>query len=231
MDGGGGADGSAGLNNVRLPDDTQRLAVVGKTGSGKTHAAAWHLSRRSFDQMPWVIYDFKVDPLINSIYKAERIGLDDPVPHQPGIYIVNPLPDDGAAVEKHLWKVWERENIGVYIDEGYMIDNAALRATLTQGRSKHIPMIVLSQRPTWITRFLFSEADFFQVFFLNDERDRKTVGAFIPSKVMERRLPDFHSYYYDVGRDDLAVMKPVPGRADILQTFEDRMRVKTFRRI
>jgi hypothetical protein len=101
----------------------------------------------------------------------------------------------------------------------------AFDAILTQGRSKRIPVIVLSQRPVWLSRFVFSEASYFQVFWLNDFRDRQTVQSFIPADT-ENRLPDFNSLWYDVGRDRVSRMLPVPARTTILETFRERMRPK-----
>lgn len=210
---------------MRLPNDTQRLAIVGRTGSGKTQAASWHLSRRALNEIPWIVYDFKGDHLLSEIPYAQEIDTKF-TPKKSGLYIVRPLPDDTEAVASQMWALWQKERAGIYVDEGYMVgDSPAFRAVLTQGRSKHLPMIVLSQRPAWITRFLFSEADFYQVFHLNDKRDQKTIEAFVPIK-MEQRLPEYHSYYYDVSNDRVNVLTPVPSREDILKTFEEKLSIR-----
>lgn len=212
---------------MNLPSDEHRVTIVGRTGSGKTQAAVWQLSLRSFDAMPWIIYDFKRDKLINQIAGAKELALDQ-MPDEPGIYIVHPLPDQTLEVQQQLWKIWAKENVGVYVDEGYMMStasatNPAFRALLTQGRSKNIPIIILSQRPVWLDRFVFSESDFYQVFHLNDERDKKTIASFVPADLY-KKLPKFHSYYYDVGEDKLTVVKPVPSSDQILATFERRFK-------
>lgn len=213
---------------LRSPDDSQRLSIMGKTGSGKTVAAAWHLSRRSFDTKPWVIFDFKGDGLIGDIEDtgAKEIDLSSP-PKKPGLYVVRPRPDQTEEVERFLWQVWKQEKTGLYFDEGYMIGNrcAPFNAILTQGRSKEIPMITLAQRPAWLSRFVFSEADFFQIFWLNDFRDRKTVQSFIPAS-LENRLADYNSLWYDVSRDQVVVLSPVPETTVILDTFHDRLAPK-----
>lgn len=209
---------------MNFPNDQQRLAIVGATGSGKTHAALWHLSRRNYDQKPWVIYDYKYDDIINSIDGAFELSIDDPAPDEPGLYIVHPEPDQQEALENQMRDIWRKEDIGVYIDEGYMVgnNNKAFRALLTQGRSKHIPMIVLSQRPVWMDKFVFTESEFFQVFRLQNRRDVAKMEEFIPYD-LEKRLPEFQSYYYDVATNRLSILRPVPDRAAILATFNARL--------
>ena len=172
---------------MNLPDDTQRLSIVGATGSGKTQAAMWHLSNRDYLDRPWIVYNFKTDRSIDSIPYKKDIELDE-IPVKPGIYITHPQPDSQEEIEAQMWEIWKRGGIGVYVDEGYMVgnNNPAFRAILTQGRSKEIPAIVLSQRPVWMDRFVFSESEFFQVFRLNHKQDRKNVEQFIPADIGNR---------------------------------------------
>ena len=211
--------------SIRFPNDSNRLVIAGSTGSGKTQAGIWHLSMRSFDRMPWVIFDFKGDELIAEI-GAQEITLGT-VPRRAGLYVVRPLPNQGEQVNAYLWQLWSRENVGIFIDEGFMIPSSeALDAILTQGRSKRIPVITLTQRPVWLSRFVFSEAQFFQIFRLTDERDRKTVLNFVPNKASEK-LEEFHSFYYDVNRDNLVTFGPVPDRQTIIETFEERTKKRT----
>lgn len=211
-----------------LPSDHDRLTMYGQTGSGKTVAGLWHLSLRSFNRRPWIVYDYKGDEHIGQIRGAEVIGLPK-IPKHPGVYIVRPIPDvDDDLVEESMRRIWAQERTGVFIDEGYMVSqrNKAFKALLTQGRSKSIPMITLSQRPVWMDRFAISEADFHQVFFLADAGDRDVVQRFIPHDMADR-LPKYHSHYYDVGDDNFQKLKPVPHPDLTLQTFEDRLKRKT----
>ncbi len=208
---------------MRLPDDSKRLVIVGRNGTGKTQAGVWHLSLQNWKTMPWVIFNWKRDKLIGQISCAKEIDLTE-VPVEPGIYVVCPRPDQFEEVEAFLWACWEKENIGIYIDEGYMLANGkqyspAYRAIQTQGRSKHIPTITLSQRPVAMDRFVFSETNFYQIFALNDKNDRKRIAEWVPGYDPQEILPAFHSWYYDVDANALCILKPVPRASEILRVF------------
>lgn len=216
-------------DKLQLPDETKRTAIIGKTGSGKTIAALWLFSLMNWLEQPWYVLDFKGDPSIArlaSLPEVEERDLEDPITSEPGIYIVRAQPDDkGGELEEFLWRIWAHGSVGLYIDEGYMVgDGRAFRALLTQGRSKRIPMIILSQRPVWMSRFVFSEADFYQYFWVNDKEDRKRVEAFLPADLSER-LPRYHSIWYDVGEDKTNALQPVPDLPDILRTFETKLEI------
>ena len=203
---------------------------MGRTGSGKTQAGAWLLSLAPFHTQPYIIIDFKGDDLLNSIDRAKEIGLHEKLPDEPGVYIAHPNPGDADALERFLFRVWRKERTGLLFDEAYMVpDQEAFQAILTQGRSKEIPAIILTQRPVWISRFVFSEADFYAVFHLNDRRDQKSVAEFTPNTPLwdlTSRIPDYHFRWYDVSGDYSTQMQPVPDRDMILETFEKRLSVR-----
>lgn len=220
---------------MRLPDNTQRLLIVGRTGSGKSRAAVWHLGMRDWEIHPWIILDYKGEKLFTQLPDAKYVGLDyTPNPKKGGVFIYRPVPErDDDEVEALLWRIHAAENIGVYVDEGYMLDinSHAMAAIFTQGRSKHIPLIMLSQRPTRISRFAVSEADFYQLFELNDKRDRESVNKFIPfdlelvmrqNALQAKLLPDYNSLYFDVSGNKLEIITAVPNDREIIQMFADK---------
>lgn len=209
------------MPGIVFPGHTDRLAVIGRTGSGKTQAAAWHLSGKDFKAQPWVILNTKGDPFLNEIADIEGVQAIDitDTPGDEGLYITSPLPSQGIEIDAFLRRCWLKQNIGVYIDEGYMIDlTDGLNALLTQGRSRQIPMIVLSQRPAWLSKFVFSEADYIQLFHLQNSDDRKNVAKFVPFDP-RWRLQQFHSYWYNVGKNEIVQFAPVPDRETILDNF------------
>jgi hypothetical protein len=209
--------------NFTLPGPRDRLAVLGRTGSGKTHFAAWALSHSNWPKVPWVIIDYKHDPLIAQIPQIEEIKVDAKIPKHPGLYVTHPLPIQTEQVEQLLWRIWQKGHTGLWVDEGHILpDKGSLQALLSQGRSKSVPVIILSQRPVWLNRFVLSESGYFSVFGMNDKRDRQTIASFLPGIDLEEKLPARYSYYYDVAQDRAFLMKPVPGKDDILNRFVDR---------
>lgn len=215
---------------ITLPRFDKRTAILGSTGSGKTQFAVWLLASRDFHKRPWIIFDFKGDELIEAI-GPEEINIYGAPPRKPGLYVVRPIPErDDIAVENFLWKVWKQESTGLYFDEGYMLGvrNAALNACLTQGRSKRIEIIVLSQRPVWMSKFVFSEANYFAVMNLTLQDDRKYVSSYTGGTEINL-LPRYHSLWYDCEGQAGTVLKPVPGREELLKRFEQRLSRKVKR--
>lgn len=219
----------------RFPNPDEHSAVVGRNGSGKTRMGAWLFSKRDLANTRNVIVDYKGEELFSSLERIHEISLNE-LPKENGLYIVRSRPDLVDETERWLWKVWEQENTGLFIDEGYMLpDEGAFRALLTQGRSKRIPVMTLSQRPVEISRFVFSEASHVVLFHLNDERDEKTVKAFTPKGFIDwvpneflpaDRLPKFHSKWYNIKDDEVFALKPVPSDEQIIAEIDGQLKPK-----
>jgi DNA helicase HerA-like ATPase len=199
------------VNGFRFPGGDARTLAIGATGTGKSTCATWMLAHQRFDRRPWCIIDFKHEMLFDliGIPPIQQISFGT-IPRKPGLYLISPRPDQDDQLEAWLWKVWERENIGLYVDEATLMpDQSAFRAVLQQGRSKRIPVIACTQRPVSVMRGLFSEASYFAVYRMADKRDYKTVEGFIPAD-LSLPLPAYHWHWYDVQRNTLLHMGPVP---------------------
>src|SRR5262249_3098433 len=111
---------TAKLDGWRLPEDDEHTAIVGRNGSGKTQLGAWLLSKKDLRRDPWVIMDFKGEDIFNRLENTREIGFKE-VPQKPGLYILRSAPHLQNETEDWLWQLWERENAGLLVDEGYML--------------------------------------------------------------------------------------------------------------
>lgn len=229
---------------LRTPDNTNRTIVIGRTGTGKSQASLSMLANQNYDEQPWVMIDYKGDDHLLALMKTCRgliktIKVEDKPPKAPGLYYMHPRPKlDAEAMEAWLMAVHKQGSVGLFIDEGYAMpnygDSPAFTLILTQGRSLHIPVICLYQRPVWMSRFAVAQADYVRVFKQGDIRDKKTVTNYCTPAILPNgsklgpmeidRLPDYYSLWHDVGRGNTAVLLPAPGRASILQKIKMRLK-------
>jgi hypothetical protein len=209
----------------RFPGAEQRTTIIGATGSGKSTCGLWMLSAQRFDRRPWIALDFKREIIFDHVGfpPIKQIALSDPMPRRPGLYLASPVPGDDDALEAFLWRMWHRENVGLYVDEAALLpDGDAFPAIMQQGRSKRIPVIACSQRPVGVPRGLFSEASFICVYRVTDRRDYKVIEGFAPLQ-LDQPLPDFHWHWYDVARNEQLIMAPVPPPSEIADTLNARL--------
>jgi len=208
---------------ITLPTDDSRTAIVGTTGSGKTIFSLWLLSLADFTERPWFIIDFKRDGSL-ALIDAVDVDINEPPPDYPDLYILRPMPGDEDKVSDYFRQLWQMGNCGIYIDEGYMVskNDTWYRALLTQGRSKHIQMFILSQRPKWMDLFTFTEAQYFAIFDLNFQEDKKHVSNFLDGLEIGD-LRRYHTLWYDVKNKDHAVFSPVPSPGDIAGRINSRL--------
>jgi hypothetical protein len=199
-------------SGFRFPAGDQRTTILGATGSGKSTCGLWLLSNQRLDKRPWVIFDFKREAFFDRVGfpPITALDLDARPPKKPGLYLVSPRPGEDDYVERFIWRLWERENVGLYVDEApLMPDRDAFAAVLQQGRSKRMPVIACTQRPVGVARGLFSEANFVCVYDILDERDFKTVQGVVPAE-MSRPLKWHYWRWFDRERRVVLNMSPVP---------------------
>lgn len=213
-----------------LPREDEHTLIVGRNGTGKTQFGFWGLSKRSLRSKPWFMLDYKREELLNYIPRARYIDFKE-TPSQPGLYVLQSGPDTDLqdATEAWLRRIWQKmidaEPSGVFIDEGYMLPprSPAFSALLTQGRSKRNPVVTLSQRPVRIDRTAISEASHVVAFDLNDRRDMKSLEEVVPQGMMSIQVEAFHSRYYNVKKNKVWIMKPVPDADEIAESINEQL--------
>ncbi len=213
-------------NSPRLPGATDRTLILGHTGSGKTVAGLWHLARQPLNRQRWVLVDSKNDEHIAGLEErglAREIAITARVPRRRGLYIIRPMPHQREELDAFLWNVHAAGSTGLYFDEGYMVEGPALEAILTQGRALGIPVVMLSQRPVWLSRFAISEAQYFHVFALTDQDDWRRVRQFTGLD-LSQPIPEYFSRYYDVRRRRAHAFSPVPMDEANYATIEGKLK-------
>lgn len=223
-----------------LLEKGQRGIVIGQTGSGKTVGAIWHMQH--VPVTPIVIMDTKGEPAFDKIGVDEETQVYESLAdfekewfkkrRQPVYSIVRPDMSEiaePAAMDETLFRmVQSGRGHFLYIDEAYQWHvqgraGAGLTGILTRGRSKGITTLLSTQRPAWLSRFCFTEAQKMYIYRLNDKRDAKTIGEYVPDFAEKPIAKRFEWYYYDTLEGELKMYSPVkildkPQRSQAAQT-------------
>jgi hypothetical protein len=203
-----------------LPGAADRTVIIGQTGSGKTILGGWLLSKQRFDKRPWVCLDFKNEELWDQVgdppMRPLKVGA---MPGKTGIYRMHVRPDEDDALEEWFWKVWQKGNIGIFVDEVSLVpQKKAFKAILRQGRSLRIPVIACTQRPVDCDREVFSEAQYRAFFGLEDARDYLVMRGLFGGRDIQqtaRTLKRHWSLWYDVKQRSLMTLQPCPKPATV----------------
>lgn len=208
----------------------ERGLLVGQTGSGKSENAIFHL--KNAPVFPVIMYDTKIE---DNLFKAAES--DDILEvannfkdffdlskltkrEMPDYILVRPEPHeliDVDELDKYMQLAYDAFGASYhYLDETYNWHNngksgAGLLGMLTRGRSKGKTLLMASQRPSWISRFCFTESQKFYIHKLLDLRDRKTLDSMIPSFSTMPKPPEYHFYHFEVAKhDEPKLYSPVP---------------------
>lgn len=231
-----------------FPGSRDRVAVVGATGEGKSTAALWCFSESAdFDKKPWVLIDYKGEVIIDEMlanHDAQKIALEKQPPEKPGIYVVKPEPNQHYEMAEFLWRVYKRGKTGLFFDELSMVpefkgaagSGGPLKAILTQGRSKEIPVYGLVQRPVEVNLHTFTEAQFIWQFYLKRKADKERVQDYLPEEEKlfkdDKPLPRHWSKWWDDKRRVALILRPTPDKEIILDTISERVdKMRSKRRI
>lgn len=203
------------------PDAGQRFVVAGRTGSGKSTLACWMLKR---SPQTWIILNpkhteaFKHLPEVVTLKKWDEKQLRKEL--QRTKYVSLNFSGDQATADYMdgiiSWAHDSFSDIGVCADELYTIHSGSgkagpgLTAWLTRGRERKQSFVGLTQRPVWVSRFCFSEADCISAMDLTMEADRNTLYEHTGQEDFLDRVLDHRWLCYDVAGDRLVKYGPVP---------------------
>jgi len=206
----------------------KRAVVVGRTGSGKSSLAGF-LLRQSPQQ--WIIlnpkgtrsYDGLPDMItVNGLdwKKLERAMMEKGRDHKARWRFINLVPNmhqaNFDAMDDFLMALHESyTHIGFVADELYTLNQngragPGLTAWLTRGRELKQSFLGLTQRPAWVSKFIFSEADYIGEMSLTIAEDQKRMYDVTGKEEMRQNIPNYEWLWYDVGRDKIRWFNPLP---------------------
>lgn len=214
-----------------LLEPSQRGLLVGKTGSGKSQNAMFHL--RHTDIWPKIIFDTKIEDFFFSVPEdGEEMmiaqSMDElrdikklPPKHAPDFILVRPSAEEVQAFEPmDSYTQFVYNNFGkcfIYFDEltnwhrGNLCGPGLINI-LTRGRSRGKTTLMASQRPAWISRSCLTEADKFYIHKLQDLKDVQRLADVVPQIERFTKKPQYHFHHYDTSADmeEPQLYKPVP---------------------
>lgn len=211
----------------RLPGYDEHVALAGMTGSGKTVAGLDMLSRRL--DIPWVIIDHKREDYILDL-PHDVLSVNSMVYPEKGIAVVKANMDRSyrTDLEALLLRLWNRKNIGIYVDEGHLVGTSpAVETVMVTGRSRTVPMVWTSQRATGISPFIWGQSSIYRCFRVQTTNDIKRFNENF--NVKYQVPPEYHSYYFDVKKNKTYLLKPGSPIAEVKNRIEETLRTHYIR--
>jgi hypothetical protein len=189
-----------------------RYLIAGQSGSGKSVATAFIATHA---KQPVFVFDVKGEEHYQRAFSGHFVIASEAdqalrwlswadgekvraVIYQPMLGELSRIQDIATSLFR---VILAQGNWCVVVDEAYSLgDCEGLVAALTRGRSLGVTTLVATQRPRWVTRFAFTEATHFFVFYLQDVEDKKRVAEFTAIKAEDfDNLRKFEFFYWAPG--------------------------------
>jgi len=199
----------------------KRAIIAGRTGSGKSTLGKWLLAR---SPGRWLILNPKWTSAYNSlpdsnVVKSLDIRKIEKSMMSHHFTIINPGKDEANAESMDYFIETMHDsysNFGICADELYTLHRGngtagdGLIGLLTRGRELKQSFLGMTQRPAFISKFLFSESDYICGMSLALHDDRKRMYENTSRDEFLGQLPPHEWLWYDVTRANLRYFGAVP---------------------
>lgn len=184
--------------------NSERVAFIGATGSGKTVLAKFLL--RGLNRV--VVIDPK------HTFNAEGFKETWKLPLWSGDYriIVRPGRGEDARLANLLWKIFKAGSVTIYCDEAATTYETfpetieVLTEIARTGREKRVGLWCAMQRPRRVPLVLLTETESYFVFSVRSKDDRDLLRGYTGEEVNEK-LEKYQFWYYRA--EDLSPVGPL----------------------
>lgn len=178
--------------------NSDRVTIVGATGSGKTVLAKFLLQ-----QCNRVIV---IDPKHTFRLEGFRPGWGVPNFKKEFHVVIRPRRGDDSKLALAMIEAIKKRDVTIYIDELAVIEErypealSVLKEIALTGRERHVALWSALQRPRGVPRLFFTESEVFFIFNLRNADDRSYIAGYVGDEVKEQ-IPR-HEFWYFRGEED-----------------------------
>lgn len=200
--------------NHHIPDD-QHVLIAGRTGSGKTELLYAYTSGYPFVAVLDTKEEFTFGGYVlpDEIAIITRLDQLDLVEEPKIIYRPHFSELTQEAFSEFFFWCYYRQNTVVVVDELMSVSPnpfvipEGLKACLTRGRSKHVPVWSATQRPSGVSQLPISESNHFFIFDLNMKQDRDKLYNVTGVEEFLEKPGLYKFWYYNVRQEDEHAIK------------------------
>jgi hypothetical protein len=208
---------------------TGHYTIVGRTGSGKSVAAAQHLvDWHTANPNGCIVV---INPKASKMWDGFINPTTKPKVQKGALINYHVLPHQKYEVNEVLWDVYEKAaKLGktlVILDEGQNYTDTAYPAAAalwTQGREKGIEVVTCCQRPSRISISAITQVSYLRIYNVIGSDDLKKLDEYMESPITQyitagkmkngevvhgSKLKPYESAVYDVASGELVIRPPV----------------------